>query len=160
LKNAARQLESGEGGAGASLRGGQQTNREERTKKLEAKTVLIVDPNPQSQESLKNLVEKLQFKTVCLNNPDDVQSVFRKDDLAAQCILFNGQTLGLRAVRGFNDFAQYRSLRDVGAILLVESGQLNWTDTIKQTSNRLIMTTPIEDEELRKVLSQMFEDWE
>jgi len=160
LRNAAKRIESGTGGeaAVASLRIGQKTDRHERIKNLDAKTVLIIDSNPQTQEGLKNIMEKLQFKTLCINSPDDVQKMFSKDDLTAQCILFNGQSLGMRAVRAFNDFSQYRGLRDVGAVLILDAGQAGWADSVKLTPNRVIMTMPITVKELREVLEQMFED--
>jgi len=158
LRNAARRIESESGAATvASLRMGQHTNREERIKKLNTKTVLIIDSNTQSQESLKVLLEKLHFKTLCINNPDNLLKMFKENDLVAQCILFNGQSLGMRAVRGFNDFAQYRSLRDVGAVLILDAGQANWTDSVTLTPNRVLMTMPIKIKELREVLNQMFE---
>jgi len=158
LKNAARRLEAGGGAAAvASLRIGQQTDRQERIKKLGTKTVLIVDSNPQTQASLKVLMEKLQFKTLCINSPDDIQKIFAENDLAAQCILFNGQSLGIRAVRGFNDFSQYRGLRDVGAILILDAVQTDWMDSVTLTPNRVIMTMPIKVKEIREVLLRMFE---
>ena len=160
LKNAMRRIESGEGGAAAvaSLRIGQQTGRSERIKKLDAKTVLIIDSNPQSQESLKSLMEKLNFNTLCINSPEDVQNMFTQNDLVAQCILFNGQSLGMRAVRGFNDFSQYRGLRDVAAILILDAGQADWTTSVTLSPNRVVMTMPIKIKELREVLDQMFEE--
>jgi len=158
LKNAQRRLESGETGAAAvaSLRLGQQTDRQERIKKLDTRTVLIVDSNPQTQASLKALMEKLEYKALCINNPDDVRQTFAKDDLAAQCVLFNGQSLGIRAVRGFNDFSQYRGLRDVGAILILDVGQADWAEEVTLTPNRIILTMPIKVREIREVLSRMF----
>jgi serine/threonine-protein kinase len=158
LRNAARQLESGGAAAVTSLRIGQQTDRHERVKTLTTKTVLIVDSNPQSQENLKALMEKLRFKTLCINSPDDVQKTFAKNDLAAQCILFNGQSLGIRAVRAFNDFSQYRGLRDVGAILILDAGQTRWAESVTPSSNRLVMTMPITPQQFHETLSQMFED--
>ena len=159
LRNAARRLESGGGAtAVASLRIGQQTDRQERIKKLDTKTVLIVDSNPQTQESLRGLMEKLQYKALSVNSPDDVRQVFAKDDLAAQCVLFNGQSLGIRAVRGFNDFSQYRGLRDVGAILILDAGQADWADEVTLTPNRVMMTMPIKVKEIRETLLQIFEE--
>jgi len=159
LRSAAKRLEAGETGIAAvsSLRIGQQTDRQERSKNLKTKTVLIVDGNPQSQERLKSLMEQLQFHTLCINNPDDVKKIFTDNDLAAQCILFNGQSLGMRAVRAFNDFSQYRGLRDVGAILLLDEGQTGWADSVTPLPNRLMMTMPATIEQFREVLSHMFD---
>ena len=160
LRNAARRLETGGEGAAAvaSLRLGQKDDRQERIQKLNTKTILVVDSNPQTQNSLKNLMEKLHYETLCLDSPDDVQKIFAKDDLAAQCILFNGQSLGIRAVRAFNDFAQYRSLRDVAVILMLDAGQLDWEKSVKTTPNRIVMTMPIKVGEIRDALTQMFEE--
>ena len=160
LRNAARRLESGGDGAEAvaSLRLGQKTDRTERVKQLKQKTILIVDSNPQTQGSLKTLMEKLHYKTLCMSSPDDVQKMFVKDDLAAQCILFNGQSLGIRAVRAFNDFSQFRGLRDVGAILMLDAGQLDLANSVKSLPNRMVMTMPITVGEIREVLSNMFDE--
>jgi serine/threonine-protein kinase len=161
LRNAARRLESSEGGtaaAVASLRLGQQTNRQERIKELDTKTILIVDSNPQTQRSLKALMEQLQFKALCVSSPEDVQKTFKKNDLAAQCILFNGQSLGIRAVRGFNDFAQYRGLRDVGAILILDAVQTDWMDSVVLAPNRVIMTMPIKVKDIREILDLIFKE--
>jgi len=157
LRNAAKHVES-EGGAVAvaSLRLGQKTNRHERIQNLKVKTILIVDSNPQTQESLRILMEKLRFKTRCISNPDEVKNIFTENDLAAQCILFNGQSLGMRAVRAFNDFSQYRGLRDVGAILILDTGQSDWADSVIPLPNRITMTMPITVKEFREVLKQMF----
>ena len=160
LRNAARRLESSEGGnatSPASLRIGQTSDRQERIKNLDTKTVLIVDSNLQTQENLKSLMEKLRFKTRCIQSPDEVQKVFAKDDLAAQCILFNAQSLGLRAVRAFNDFSQYRGLRDVAAVLILDAGQADWIESAMLRPNRVVMTMPIEVKELREVLTKIFE---
>jgi len=161
LRNMARRLESNEGSnatSTSSLRIGQTSDRKERIKNLDTKTVLIVDSNPQTQENLKFLMEKLRFKTRCIQSPDEVQPMFAKDDLAAQCILFNGQSLGLRAVRAFNDFSQYRGLRDVGAVLILDAGQADWAESATLQPNRVIMTMPIKVKELREVLTQIFGD--
>ena len=160
LRNAARrvELEGGRAATVASLRVGQAADRQERINNLGKRTVLIVDSKPQSLEGLKDLLEKLKFKTMCIQNPDEVQSMFAENDLAAQCILFNGQSLGMRAVRAFNDFSQYRGLRDVGAVLILDAGQANWMDSVTLSSNRIVMTMPITVREFREVLNQMFED--
>jgi serine/threonine-protein kinase len=160
LRNAARRLESGEGSNATSmgsLRIGQTSDRRERIKNLDTKTVLIVDSNLQTQENLKSLMEKFQFKTRCIQSPDDVQKVFAKDDLAAQCILFNAQSLGLRAVRAFNDFSQYRGLRDVAAVLILDAGQADWLESAIQRPNRVIVIMPIKVDELREVMTEIFE---
>jgi len=158
LRNAARRLETQEGGAAtvASLRLGQQSNRAERIRNLDTNTILIVDSNPQSQESLKILMEKLQYKTLCIDSPDGVHKMFTENDLVAQCILFNGQSLGMRAVRAFNDFSQFRGLRDVGAVLILDVGQTEWATSVKPLPNRVIMTMPIKVKEIREVLAEMF----
>ena len=159
LRNAARRLETQDGGAAsiASLRLGQQTNREERIKNLNTKTILIVDSNPQTQESLKILMEKLQYKALCIDSPDEIQKMFAENDLVAQCILFNGQSLGMRAVRAFNDFSQFRGLRDVGAVLILDAGQAGWSTAVKPLPNRVLMTMPIKVKEIREVLTEMLE---
>ena len=156
LRNAARRIESGDDAAApGTLRQGTLENRQERIQQLETKTVLIVDANSQSQEKLKHLVEKLQFNTLCVSNPDEVPKVFAKDDLAAQCILFNGQSLGIRAVRAFNDFAQYRNLRDVGAVLILDAGQLDLAESVDTKPNRQVMTMPIKVKAIQELLSHV-----
>ncbi|MDR0521248.1 MAG: serine/threonine protein kinase [Planctomycetaceae bacterium] len=157
LRNAMRRLDSGTSGTAdsPSLRIGQKTDRAERLKQIQTKTVLIVDANPKTQESLKILMEKFQLHTICINNPDEVAPLFASDDLAAQCILFNGQSLGMRAVRAFNDFSQYRGLRDVGAVLILDAGQIEWENAVTLQPNRVILTMPVKVRQVREALQQM-----
>lgn len=125
-------------------------DREERLQKLEEATVMVVDSNPKMRKGLENLMVKLGYKTVGVSEPDEIMKRFSEDDLAAQCIVFNAQSLGMRAVRGFNDFSQRRGLKDVAAILILDKGQADWADSITPQHHRIVLTMPITVKQFRE----------
>jgi hypothetical protein len=45
----------------------------------------------------------------------------------------------------------------VGAILMLDANQIDWAQSVKRTPNRVVMTMPVDDVELREVLLKMFE---
>ncbi len=129
-----------------------QEDRENRLKKLRSATVMLVDSNPKTRKGLETLMAKLDYKTVSVADPDDIMKEFAQNDLVAQCIVFNGQSLGMRAVRGFNDFAQRRSLKDVAAILLLDPGQSDWADSIMPQHHRIVLNMPVTVKQFREAL--------
>jgi serine/threonine-protein kinase len=135
----------------------QQHDREERIKQITSPTIMIVDSNLKMQKGLENLMIKLGYKTICVSQPDDILKQFMQNDLAAQCIVFNAQSLGIRAVRGFNDFAQHRKLRDVGAILLLDAEQSDWVESVVPQHHRIVLTMPVTVKQFRDSLTWLLE---
>ncbi len=129
-----------------------QEDRKNRLAKLRSATVMIVDSNPKTRHGLETLMQKLSYKTVSVADPDDIMKEFGRDDVVAQCILFNGQSLGMRAVRGFNDFAQRRALKDVAAILLLGESQESWSDAVTPQHHRVVLNMPVKVKQFREAL--------
>ncbi|MDR3183612.1 MAG: serine/threonine protein kinase [Planctomycetaceae bacterium] len=157
LKSAKIRLEAGGETLVSSLRIGMSADREERVKNLDRKTVMLVDNNEQTRQSMETLLERLQYNSLAVNDPKKVPDIFADDDTAAQCIVFNAQSLGIRAVRAFNDFAQYRGLRDIGAILILDGGQSDWADDVIPQYNRVVLTMPVKVKELRNAMKWLTE---
>ncbi|GHT42231.1 protein kinase [Planctomycetales bacterium] len=155
LRSALRRLESKDGNETlvSSLRIGMSGNREERVRNLNKKTVLLVDSNPKTRASLEAVMQKLDFETLIVDDPDAVPKMFAANDMIAQCIVFNAQSLGMRAIRAFNDFAQYRGLRDIGAVLILDAGQADWESHVKPQYNRVVLTMPVKFKEFREAMS-------
>jgi hypothetical protein len=120
-----------------------QKDREERLQKLEKATVMVIDANPKARQSLEKLMIKLGYNAVGIDDPDKMIPYFEENDLVAQCVIFNGQSLGIRAVRAFNDFAQRRGLRDVAAILILDKDQTEWEESVTPQHHRVILTMPV-----------------
>ncbi|MGL4594687.1 MAG: serine/threonine protein kinase [Thermoguttaceae bacterium] len=132
-------------------------DRKERLSKLKQATVMIVDSNPKTRKGLDLVMQKLGLATIPVEDPDDIMKHFSSNDLAAQCIVFNGQSLGMRAVRAFNDFAQRRGLKDVAAILLLEELQQKWADTVQPQHHRVVLTMPVTVKQFREALAWLLE---
>ena len=132
-------------------------DREERIQKLEKATVMIVDSSPKMQKGLEKLMGQLGFNTISVSEPDEIIEKFKENDLAAQCIVFNGQSLGMRAVRGFNDFAQRRGLKDVAAILLLDAGQSDWADAVTPQHHRVVLTMPVTVKQFREAMNWLLD---
>ncbi|MDR2169254.1 MAG: serine/threonine protein kinase [Planctomycetaceae bacterium] len=134
-----------------------QKDREERLQKLEKATVMVIDSNPKLQKSLENLMIKLGYNAVSIDDPDKMIQYFEENDLVAQCVIFNGQSLGIRAVRAFNDFAQRRGLRDVAAILILDQDQTEWEDSVTPQHHRVILTMPVTVKQFKTALTWLLE---
>lgn len=162
LKGALKRIESGTADeTAASLRFdglmAMQNDREERLQQIEKATIMIVDSNPKMQKGLENLMLKLGYKVVCVAEPDDIMKKFQEDDLVAQCIVFNAQSLGMRAVRGFNDFAQRRGLKDVAAILILDKSQGDWAENVTPQHHRVVLTMPVTVKQFREAMTWLLE---
>jgi serine/threonine-protein kinase len=134
-----------------------QRDRESRIQKIETATVMIIDSNPKTQKGLESLMAKLGYKTLSVREPDEMTKLFEENDLAAQCIIFNAQSLGMRAVRAFNDFAQRRGFRDVAAILLLDLSQADWADSVTPQHHRVVLTMPVTVKQFRDSMTWLLE---
>lgn len=134
-----------------------QKDREERIQKLDKKTVMIVDSNPKTQKGLEGLMNKLGYATVSVPQPDEIVQQFQQDDLLAQCIVFNAQSLGMRAVRGFNDFAQRRGFKDIAAVLILDAGQTDWSENVTPQHHRIVLTMPVTVRQFRETMTQLMD---
>lgn len=134
-----------------------QKDREERLQKLEKATVMVIDSNLKLQKNLENLMIKLGYNAVSIDDPDKMIPYFEENDLVAQCVIFNGQSLGIRAVRAFNDFAQRRGLRDVAAILILDKDQSEWEESVSPQHHRVILTMPVTIKQFKTALTWLLE---
>ncbi len=132
-------------------------DRDERMQKLAKPTIMIVDSSPKMQKGLEKLMVQLGFNAVCVSEPDEIMDQFRRNDLVAQCIVFNAQSLGMRAVRGFNDFAQRRGLKDVAAILLLDAEQADWAENVTPQHHRVVLTMPVTVKQFREAMHWLLE---
>ncbi|MDR0390498.1 MAG: serine/threonine protein kinase [Planctomycetaceae bacterium] len=134
-----------------------QKDREARLKKLEKATVMVIDSNPKLRKSLESLMIQLGYNSVGIDDPDKMIPYFEANDLVAQCVIFNGQSLGIRAVRAFNDFAQRRGLRDVAAILILDKDQTEWEESVTPQHHRVILTMPVTVKQFKIALTWLLE---
>ena len=127
-----------------------QKDKAARRKKIGTPTVMIVDSNPKMQKGLANLIVKSGFKAAGVADPDEALAKLLDDDLAAQCIVFNGQSLGMRAVRGFSDFSQKRNIKEIPTLLILERVQADWAKDVKEQPHRHVLVMPVTIRQLRE----------
>ncbi len=129
-----------------------QRDKAERARQIETPTVMIVDSNPKMRQGLVNLMVKSGYKTLAVADPDQALAKLLDDDWAAQCVVFNGQSLGMRAVRGFNDFAQKRNIKEIPTLLILDQGQSDWAKDVKEQPHRPVLTMPVTVRQLRETV--------
>ncbi|GHT25945.1 protein kinase [Planctomycetales bacterium] len=134
-----------------------QSDRQERIQQLTKATIMVVDSNPKTQKGLETLMQKLGYDTISVQEPDDISKKFSENDLAAQCIVFNAQSLGMRAVRGFNDFAQRRGFRDTAAILILNQGQADWAEQVTPQHHRIVLTMPVTVKQFKESMTWLLQ---
>ncbi len=137
-----------------------QEDKKDRARKIETPTVMVVDSNPKMQKGLINLMVKSNYQAIGADGPDQAAEAIAEDDLAAQCVVFNGQSLGMRAVRGFNDFAQRRSTKEIPALLILDQGQSDWAAEIKSLPHRKILVMPVTVRQLRDAVVELLKPFQ
>ena len=130
-------------------------DRAKRAAQIKTPTVMVVDSNPKMRQGLVNLMVKAGYKTLAVDDPETAIATLVDDDLAAQCVVFNGQSLGMRALRGFNDFSQKRSLKDIPALLILDQGQTDWAKEVKKQPHRPILVMPVTVRQLRDTVVEL-----
>ena len=119
------------------------------------RSVMIVEPNANVQEALRNQFKQEGFRVLVTTDPDRPSSMFADTNQKPDCVIFSTLTLGEEALRAFNEFGDMPSTSTVPALLLLGKGHHNWTSRAKTTDCRMTVPTPIKMKRLLALLDQL-----
>lgn len=151
---------SGEGGADADAESDQQRREHlaaQVTQADQRRTVMVVESNADMQDLLRKGLKKAGFRVLVMSNPQIALERFRNEASAADCVVFNAQSIGRRALDVFNRFGDDRVIATVPAILLLEENQRPWKAKAKTAEHRVVLPMPITMKQLRVTLAQLIE---
>jgi CheY-like chemotaxis protein len=141
LEIAVKKLESGEIDEEVNV----QTSLAASAKKerVNLPTVLIVEANAELQNTFRQSFKNAGFRALVISNVDRALERLDDPDSGVGAVLFNAQTIGKRAVEGFNRLLDSPTTRDIPAVLLLDETQVKWAAAAKRSKTRLAVGMPI-----------------
>ena len=126
---------------------------------VEAKqhTVLVVESNPKWQDIFREGFKRVNYRVLVIADPERAIARLRKDNNAAQCIVFCAQGLGEAALNGFNMLSGDDRTVSVPAVLLLDEPQKDWKEQATVAEHRIVLTMPITMKDLRSKLAELMD---
>ena len=119
------------------------------------RAVMIVEPNANVQETLRNQFKQEGFRVLVTTDPDRPASMFADANQKPDCVIFSTLTLGEEALRAFNEFGDMASTSAVPAVLLLGHRHHDWASRAKTTEWRTTVPTPIKMKRLLALLDKL-----
>ena len=89
-------------------------------------TIMVVEGNPEMQNVFRQSLKKTGYRVLLLSTAERALERFGDHDQEVDCVLFNAQSLGSRAVVAFNELGADRVTAATPAILLLDENQVKW----------------------------------
>jgi serine/threonine-protein kinase len=122
---------------------------------LKQRTLMIVEPNTQAQDALRNHLKEHGFRVLVTADPQRPAGLFTDQNHPADCVIFSTSSLGQEALEAFNDFGEQDSTKSVPAVLLLGPKHQNWAGHAHTNDWRTTVTTPIKMKRLLALFDQM-----
>jgi len=127
------------------------------TQTEQRRSVMVVESDLAMQDLFRNGLKKAGFRVLVISDPQTALDRFRQEASAADCVIFNAQHLGRRALDSFNRFGDDRIIQTVPAILLLEDNQRQWKTKANTADHRVVLPMPITLKQLRTALAKLVE---
>ena len=118
-------------------------------------SVMVVESNQKMQDVFREGFKRAGYRVLLTSDPARAVDRFRRDDAAADCVLFSASAVGQAAVRAFNALAEDRKTRFVRAVLLLGENQRAWEKDADVSANRKVVFMPITMKQLRAALTDL-----
>ncbi|HZZ29687.1 MAG TPA: serine/threonine-protein kinase [Pirellulales bacterium] len=119
------------------------------------RTLMIVEPNFQAQESLRNHFKQKGFRVLVTADPLRPSSLFTDNHQPADCVIFSTSNLGEEALEAFNHFGEKETTKTVPAILLLGPRHQDMAAQAQTADHRATVTTPIKMKHLLRLFDEM-----
>lgn len=156
LNKALEKLDAGSAAAPSSAAGAGATRTGGSTSEFK-RGILVVDSNETMQNVLREAFKKSGFRVLVFASPERAIERLADDDGIVQCLLFNATSLGLRAVRAFNEAGSRLGMKDLPAVLLLDENQSGLIDEAHAGRLRIILQMPITIRQLREKIAALLE---
>lgn len=127
-------------------------------KSSERPVVCVVESNAELQDSFRTSLKNAGYRALVFTTAERVIERFAGTDAKVDCVLFNAQSLGANAVRGFNAMAKNEQTKDVPAILLLQETQVKWAAKALRTKWRVAVGMPITMKRILEVIRKLISD--
>ena len=126
---------------------------------VEAKqqTVLVVESDPKWQDIFREGFKRVNYRVLVTADPVRAVDRVRRDNTAAQCIVFCSQGLGEAALNGFNMLSGDDRTVSIPAVLLLDAAHKDWKQQASVAEHRIVLTMPITMKDLRSTLTALLD---
>ena len=119
---------------------------------------MVVEGNPEMQNVFRQSLKKTGYRVLLLSTAERALERFGDHDQEVDCVLFNAQSLGSRAVVAFNELGADRVTAATPAILLLDENQVKWAARAQRDKHRLAVGMPITMKRLQEVIAKLIAD--
>lgn len=116
---------------------------------------MIVEPNPNIQETLRNHFKEEGYRVLVTTDPQRPASLFADNKPSADCVIFSTAGLGQEALEAFNNFGSMPATNTVPAILLLAAKHHDWASRAQTSECRTIAPTPIKMKKLMQMIESL-----
>lgn len=121
------------------------------------RSIMIVDANPEMRQVLREAFKKVGFRVMIIDRPEESLEKLAETEEIVQCLIFNATSLGLRAIKWFNEAGNRRLTKDIPAILLLDESQGNLVVGAHTCDWRPILQMPVSIKQLRETVLALIE---
>lgn len=122
-----------------------------------SRAIMIVESNTELQDTLRTGLKRAGYRVLLTIDPLRALRRFQQDGQTADCVVFDGQTLGRPALEAFNDLAETSQTHNVRAMLLLDRGQSQWQSEARTAPHRQVVLLPITMKEFRARLASLLD---
>ena len=119
------------------------------------RTIMIVEPNPNVQETLRNHFKEEGYRVLVTNDPQRPGSLATETKAPADCVIFSTSGLGAEALEAFNNFGAMAATKSVPAILLLAAKHGAWVSRAKTSECHTTAATPIKMKRLMEMIESL-----
>lgn len=148
LKVAAKRLAQGE--SDAEIAAGKRPEGASATA-----TVLVVEPNVEMQNVLRDGLKKLGYRVLIISNPQRALERIKDETEGIDCVIINATDLGDDAVTAFNQIGDDPRTHLIPAILLLDEPQREMIAMTNRADHRRVVVLPITMKQLRGLVSEL-----
>lgn len=118
-------------------------------------TVLIVEPNVEMQNVLREGLKKLGYRVLIISAPQRALDRIKDEPDGINCIILDASALGESAVTAFNQIGDDPRTHMIPAVLLLDESQRDMVPLANRSDHRLLLTLPVTMKQLRGVVSEL-----
>ncbi len=119
------------------------------------RTIMIVEPNPNIQETLRNHFKEEGYRVLVTTDPQRPASLSGENKPPADCVIFSTAGLGQEALEAFNNFGGLPATKTVPAILLLAAKHKDWVSRAQTNDCHTTATTPIKMKTLMEMIESL-----
>ncbi|MBC7352005.1 MAG: protein kinase [Thermogutta sp.] len=118
-------------------------------------TVLVVEPNVEMQNILREGLKKLGYRVLIISNPQRALERIKDENEEIDCVIINATELGEPAVTAFNQIGDDPRTHLIPAILLLDEPQRDMLAITNRADHRRVVSLPITMKQLRTAVSEL-----